>query len=80
MKKMLISPVARSALASAELRHLSGREMSNPPKKEMAKMRRSRKNAMLNHALVDSSLSLLAPKMAVMAKPRAREKTIMLMP
>ena len=72
MKKMLSRPVARSALASTELLHLEGRVMSNPPKNEMAKITSNRKNAMLKMALVDSSLSLLAPKMAVMARPSER--------
>ena len=72
MKKMLIRPVVFSARASAEFDHLEGRVRSKPPRKLMPKNTSSRKKQMLKMALVLSSLSLPAPKIVVMARPRAR--------
>ena len=71
MKKMESRPEVRSADASIRLLHEAGSFMSNAPKNEMAKTTRSRKKMMLNVAEVESSLSLLAPKMAVMIRPSA---------
>ncbi len=72
MKKMLIRPVVRSALLSTPLLQREGSLMSNAPKNDMANTSRSRKNARLNTAFVARSLSLLAPKMSVIASPSAR--------
>ena len=54
-----------STFESILLVHFEGRVSSKPPMKEMAKITRRMKKAMLNPALVASSLSAEAPKMAV---------------
>ncbi len=72
MKKMLRSPVVRSAVESILFAHDEGRVMSNAPKKETANTTRSRKKIMLHTALVDNALSELAPNSAVMISPKAR--------
>ena len=72
MRKMLSSPVVLLAFESTLLVHEEGSVSSNHPKKLRAKTTSSRKKKMLNTALVLSSLSLLAPKMPVMASPSAR--------
>lgn len=69
IKKMLSSPVVRSALLSTALLHQEGRVSSNAPKNEAANTTSSRKNRMLKTALVDRSFNALAPKSNVMAKP-----------
>ena len=72
MRKMDISPVALEALVSTELAHPSGSFISNHPKKDRAKTTSNRKRKMLNMEFVESSLSLLGPKMRVMMMPNAR--------
>lgn len=69
IKKMLSSPVVRSALLSTALLQQEGRVSSNAPKNEAANTTSSRKNRMLKTALVDRSFNALAPKSNVMAKP-----------
>ena len=69
IRKMLISPVVRSALLSTALLHLAGSVISKAPKKEAANTTSSRQKKMLNTALVERAFSALAPKMAVMTSP-----------
>ena len=68
---MLSRPVVFSALLSTAAPHEEGSVISKPPKKLAANTTSMRKNRMLNTALVDRSLSALAPNIEVMAKPRA---------
>ena len=69
IRKMLSSPVVRSALLSTALLQREGRVSSNAPKNEAANTTSRRQNRMLNTALVDRSFSALAPKSSVMARP-----------
>ena len=69
MRKMLSKPVVDSALLSTALLHEEGKVISNAPKKLAANTNSNRQKKMLNIALVESALSALAPKMAVMTKP-----------
>ena len=72
IRKMEIMPVVFEAFESTEFDQLSGSLISNHPKKENANTTNSRKRKMLNTALVESSLSLLGPKMAVTSIPTPR--------
>ena len=69
IRKMLSSPVVRSALLSTALLQREGRVISNAPKNEAANTTKSRQNRMLKTALVDRSFSALAPNSSVMARP-----------
>ena len=69
IRKMESSPVVAEALLSTALPHLSGRRISNHPKKLSANITNKRQNRMLNTALVAKALSALAPKMAVTTRP-----------
>ena len=80
MKNMLIRPEAFSALLSTELLHFEGSVISKPPKNDMANITRSRKNARLNHAFVESSFNFPAPNNPVIMRPRARYIIMMLSP
>ena len=80
MKNMLTRPDVLSALESTVFDHREGSFISNPPRNDMPKITSSRKKAMLNHALVASSLRVDAPHMPVMARPRVRYITMMLSP
>src|SRR5574344_354366 len=80
IKKILSRPLVFSALLSAALPHEDGSVISNHPKNDAANTSSRRKKKMLKSALVDSAFSALAPKMAVMASPKARYMTTMLMP
>ena len=71
MRKMLNRPVVFSALLSTAAPQDEGSVISKPPKKLAAKTRSIRKKRMLNTALVERSLSALAPNMVVMMRPRA---------
>lgn len=72
MRKMLSIPLVDDALLSTLFVHDEGRVSSNQPKNDRANTTSNRQKNMLNTALVASALSELAPKMAVMASPRAR--------
>ena len=71
MRKMLKRPVVLSALLSTALPHDDGRVISNPPKKLAANTKSIKKKKMLKMALVERSLSALAPKMEVTMSPKA---------
>lgn len=70
MKKILNSPLVESALLSSFVVHEAGRVSSKAPKKEMANTTSRAKNKMLKTAFVARLLRALAPKMAVMSRPR----------
>lgn len=70
MRKILSSPVVFSDFSSIFVDHEAGSVNSNAPKKEAAKTISSRAKKMLNHALVDSALSALAPKSKVTKSPK----------
>ena len=72
MRKIEIKPVALEALVSTEFAQLSGNLISNHPKNDNANTTNSKNKKMLNTALVESSLSLLGPKIAVTKMPKAR--------
>ena len=72
MRKIEIKPVALEALVSTEFAQLSGNLISNHPKNDNANTTNSKNKKMLNTALVESSLSLLGPKIAVTKIPKAR--------
>ena len=78
LQKIAVSAMKQSlkttleALVSTEFAHPSGSFISNHPKKDRAKTTSNRKRKMLNMEFVESSLSLLGPKMRVMMMPNAR--------
>ena len=72
MRKIEIKPVALEALVSTEFAQLSGNLISNHPKNDNANTTNSKNKKMLNTALVESSLSLLGPKIAVTKIPKPR--------
>ncbi|EJX10242.1 hypothetical protein EVA_01626 [gut metagenome] len=71
IKKMDNKPVVFSALLSTAAPHEEGREISKPPKKLAANTTSIKQKNILNTALVERSLSALAPKMEVMINPKA---------
>ena len=72
IKNIEMRPVACEALESTELAQLSGNLISNQPKNEKAKATSNANKKMLKTAFVESSLSLLGPKRAVMTKPKPK--------
>ena len=72
MRNILSSPLVEEALLSTLFVHEEGSVSSNHPKKERANTTNRRKKKMLNTAFVDNALSALAPKIAVIARPRTR--------
>ena len=72
IRNILNSPLVDEALLSTLLVHEDGKVISNHPKNERAKTTRSKKKRILKTAFVASALRLLAPKMAVIARPRER--------
>ena len=71
MRKMLSKPVVFSALLSTASPHFEGSVISKPPKKLAANTTSMRKKRMLKMALVERSLSALAPNRVVMIRPSA---------
>ena len=72
MKKMLIMPDVLSALLSIAFDHFCGNLISNAPKNDIANTTNSKKNMILNIALVDNSLSLPAPNINVIPIPSTK--------
>ena len=71
IRNMLNRPVVCSALLSTALLHFEGRVISNAPKNDAANTTSIRKKKILKTALVDKSFNALAPKISVMASPKA---------
>ena len=76
IKNILSNPLVAEALLSTELLHEDGRVISNHPKNDKAKTINKRQKNILKTALVANAFSELAPKIAVIASPRARYITI----
>ena len=72
IRKIEMRPVVLDAFVSTALAQRSGSLISNHPKNEKANTNNSKKSTMLNIALVESSLSLLGPKTAVISRPKVR--------
>ena len=72
IRKMLSNPPVFDARLSTELLHDDGNVSSNHPEKDNAKTTSKRKKSILNKALVANEFSEDAPKIAVIASPKAK--------
>ena len=70
IKKIPISP-PRFACVSTLLAHELGSIISKAPKKDTAKVTKSKKNMMLNHTLVAKAFKASAPNIPVTAEPKS---------
>ena len=77
IRKILSSPVVRSALLSTALLHREGKVISNAPKNEAANTTSNKQKKILNTALVERSFNALAPNNKVMANPNTTYITTM---